>query len=27
VNLKAVTKQIIGYFGPKAMEIYGLKTS
>jgi transposase len=27
VNLKAVTKQIIGYFGLKAMEIYGLKPS
>lgn len=25
VNLKAVTRQIIGYFGHKAMEIYGLK--
>ncbi|WP_339044529.1 IS1634 family transposase [Cardinium endosymbiont of Tipula unca] len=25
VNLKTVTRQIIGYFGDKAMEIYGLK--
>ena len=27
INLKDVTKQIIGYFGPKAMVIYGLKTN
>lgn len=27
VNLKVVTKQIIGYFGLKAMEIYSLKPS
>ncbi len=27
VNLKAVTKQIIGYFGLKAMQIYGLQPS
>ncbi|HLP34792.1 MAG TPA: hypothetical protein VK133_02270 [Amoebophilaceae bacterium] len=27
VNLKAVTRQLIAYFGPKAMEIYGLKPS
>ncbi|CDG49523.1 IS1634-like element ISCca6 family transposase [Cardinium endosymbiont of Bemisia tabaci] len=27
INLKKVTKQIISYFGPKAMAIYGLKTN